>query len=202
MKTKLCVQLPTSLNSRNLWCSSYVSLICVVFTYRHPFQSQTQSGTRYTPHLTRFYSSLSPSLLISLIKEYLESQRVQCRSLPPPTSERGTDVYKLRVGGQDLRRERFKGWVEVEKFTWNGGDGSFCLMRKDEVHSFLFIEDSILIIIVVGQPAVLETALEGPRNFRPCRASRSTQVKNAKKMLPHFAPKCSARNECTTILLI
>jgi hypothetical protein len=52
--------------------------------------------------------------------------------------------------------------------------------------------DAILIIIVVGQPAVLETALEGPRNFRPCRASRSTQVK---KMLPHFTPKCSAEEQ-------
>lgn len=98
-------------------------------------QSQTQSGTRYTPHLTRFYASLSPSLLISLIKEYLESQNVQCRSLPPTDNERGIEVYKLRVGGWDLRRERFKGWVEVEKFTWNAVDGSFCLMRKDEVRS-------------------------------------------------------------------
>jgi hypothetical protein len=59
--------------------------------------------------------------------------------------------------------------------------------------------DAILIVIVVGQPAVLETALEGPRNFRPCRASRFTQVKNAKKMLPHFAPKCSAEEQVSTV---
>ncbi|KAJ3963293.1 hypothetical protein EV361DRAFT_943695, partial [Lentinula raphanica] len=35
--------------------------------------SQTQSGTRYTPHLTRFYASLLPGQLMALVKETLGS---------------------------------------------------------------------------------------------------------------------------------
>ena len=38
--------------------------------------------------------------------------------------------------GRMLEKKKFKGWVEVEKFTWNGVQGSFCLMKKDEVCVF------------------------------------------------------------------
>jgi len=67
-----------------------------------------------------------------LIQEFLEKSNVQCKPLPPAANERGVEVYKLRIGGKDAQKEKFKGWVEVEKFTWNGVQGSFCLMKKDE----------------------------------------------------------------------
>lgn len=41
-------------------------------------------------------------------------------------------------GGLDERKEGFKGWVEVEAFRWSGGEGSFCVMRRDKVGSLSF----------------------------------------------------------------
>jgi len=35
--------------------------------------------TFITPHLTRFYASLAPSLLMALIKEFLEGLGVKCK---------------------------------------------------------------------------------------------------------------------------
>ena len=97
-------------------------------------QSQTQSGNRYTPHLTRFYAALGPSLLMSLIKESLESLHVKCK-LAPSINDRGIETLRLRVGGYDLRKEMFKGWVEVERFVYRTSEGSFCVMKRDEVSS-------------------------------------------------------------------
>ena len=97
-------------------------------------QSQTQRGTRYTPHLTRFYATLGPSLLTPFIQEYLESVKVKCKPLPAAVEDRGREIYKIRIGGYDLRKQMFKGWVEVEKFSRNGIEGSYCLMRRDEVN--------------------------------------------------------------------
>lgn len=100
-------------------------------------KSQTQSGTQYTPYLTRYYASLAPPLLTSFIQEFLGTRNVQCKPMPPSTNERGVEVHKLRIGGKDARREVFKGWVEVEQFTRNAVQGSFCLMKKDMVSAYL-----------------------------------------------------------------
>ncbi|KAF8992332.1 kinase-like domain-containing protein [Cyathus striatus] len=80
--------------------------------------SQTQSGTRYTPHLTRFYTSLGHTLLISLIKETLE--------LMGDEQKMG-----LRIGGWDARWVQFKGWVWVERFSHREVEGSFCVFARD-----------------------------------------------------------------------
>jgi serine/threonine-protein kinase Chk1 len=45
---------------------------------------------------------------------------------------RGLDLYKLRIGGWDKRKQMFKGWVDVEPFSRYGMEGSFCVMRRDE----------------------------------------------------------------------
>jgi serine/threonine-protein kinase Chk1 len=58
--------------------------------------------------------------------------------MPPAMNERGIEVYKLRVGGRDARKEVFKGWVEVEPFARNAVAGSFCLMRKDMVSALYY----------------------------------------------------------------
>ncbi|KAK0438423.1 kinase-like domain-containing protein [Armillaria borealis] len=98
------------------------------FTQSLMLFSQTQSGNRYTPHLTRFYASLGPSLLLTLIQESLEELGVRCK--PSPDSSDG--VHRLRIGGRDRRKEIFKGWVLVERFTYRGSEGSFCIMQRDE----------------------------------------------------------------------
>ncbi|KAF9445891.1 CAMK/CAMKL/CHK1 protein kinase [Macrolepiota fuliginosa MF-IS2] len=92
--------------------------------------SQTQSGSRYTPHLTRFYASLGPSLLFNIIHETLVSLNVQCKVAPV----RDNEPHKLRIGGHDKRRMAFKGWVYVEKFVYRDRniEGSFVLMTRDE----------------------------------------------------------------------
>jgi serine/threonine-protein kinase Chk1 len=63
---------------------------------------------------------------------------VQCRRMPPSVNERGVEVHKLRIGGKDARKELFKGWVEVEQFTRNAIQGSFCLLKKDMVSAFIY----------------------------------------------------------------
>ncbi|KAF4622994.1 hypothetical protein D9613_001342 [Agrocybe pediades] len=103
------------------------------FTQSLMLFSQTQSGARYTPHLTRFYAAIGPSLLIGFIKEFLESANCQSRSIPPEKNEHGDgEVYRLRIGGYDTRKQKFKGWVDVENFKYKGTEGSFCVMRRDE----------------------------------------------------------------------
>ncbi|KAF9527858.1 kinase-like domain-containing protein [Crepidotus variabilis] len=102
------------------------------FTQTLMLFSQTQAGTRYTPHLTRFYATLAPPLLMTLVTEFLVSANAQCRPIPSARNERGREIYKIRVGGMDRRRERFKGWVEIEQFSYKGTEGSYCLMRRDE----------------------------------------------------------------------
>ena len=48
-------------------------------------------------------------------------------------SDSGSEKLRLRVGGFDRRKEMFKGSIEVEKFSYNGIEGSFCLMQRDQV---------------------------------------------------------------------
>jgi serine/threonine-protein kinase CHEK1 len=119
----------------------FVSICCLP----HPFllllnqvvitiQSQTQSGTRYTPSLTRFYCNLGPTLLMPIIHEALLSLNVKCRSAPSPVAKEGDrQQLRIRIGGLDRRRVVFKGWVIVENFAYGDRAGSFCVMQRDEV---------------------------------------------------------------------
>ncbi|KDQ55379.1 hypothetical protein JAAARDRAFT_159379 [Jaapia argillacea MUCL 33604] len=100
------------------------------FTQTLMLFSQTQSGKRYTPNLTRFYASLPPSALMPLIHQSLESLGVKCKPRAEGADSDGR--WKLRVGGYDRRKVMFKGWVEVEDFVYGGSDGSFCSMQRDE----------------------------------------------------------------------
>ncbi|KAE9394336.1 CAMK/CAMKL/CHK1 protein kinase [Gymnopus androsaceus JB14] len=92
--------------------------------------SQTQSGTRYTPGLTRFYTSIGPALLMPIVKETLEGSETTCKETPQDDS--GSGVRKMRVGGYDKRKLAFKGWVEIEHFSYRGMQGSFVVMQRDE----------------------------------------------------------------------
>ncbi|KAK7047155.1 Chk1 protein kinase [Paramarasmius palmivorus] len=99
------------------------------FTQSLMLFSQTQAGVRYTPHLTRFYAKLGPTLLLQIITETLESLNVACKA--PPEQPQG--MLKLRIGGYDKRREKFKGWVEIEHFKSRAHEGSFVVMQRDVV---------------------------------------------------------------------
>jgi len=95
--------------------------------------SQTQSGTRYTPSLTRFYCNLGPTLITPIIHEALESLNVKCKLAPPPGANSGDrQQLRMRIGGLDRRKVVFKGWVIVESFTYGDRAGSFCAMNRDE----------------------------------------------------------------------
>ncbi|KAF9042380.1 CAMK/CAMKL/CHK1 protein kinase [Panaeolus papilionaceus] len=117
------------------------------FTQRLLLFSQTQGGTRYMPHLTRFYANLGPSLLLPIIQEALEQLEVKTKYAgltrvylddPPAdgeetvTERRYRETLKLRIGGFDHRKQRFKGWVEIERYLREEVEYSFILMRRDE----------------------------------------------------------------------
>ncbi|KAL1743478.1 kinase-like domain-containing protein [Schizophyllum fasciatum] len=111
------------------------------FTQSLMLFSQTQSGARYTPHLTRFYAAARPADLMALIQETLAANNVQCKG---PIREGGAregranqdalgedETLRLRIAGYDMRKQIFKGWVDVEAFHYRGAEGSFCVMQRD-----------------------------------------------------------------------
>lgn len=73
--------------------------------------------------------------MMRLIHESLLSFNVKCRASNPVT--RDTDnsnvQLRLRIGGMDKRKVRFKGWVTVENFVYGDAEGSFVVMQRDEV---------------------------------------------------------------------
>ncbi|KAI0288298.1 CAMK/CAMKL/CHK1 protein kinase [Russula brevipes] len=89
--------------------------------------SQTQGGTRYTPHLTRFWASIAPPELLVAIESALEVQKV--RSVPAVNGPNGE--LRCRIGGFDHRRVQYKGWVIIEPFA-KADVRSFCVMQRDE----------------------------------------------------------------------
>ncbi|KAH9994618.1 CAMK/CAMKL/CHK1 protein kinase [Russula vinacea] len=99
------------------------------FTQSLMLFSQTQGGTRYTPHLTRFWASISPPELLVAIENALQVQNVRAvRAVNGPSGE-----LRCRIGGIDHRRVPYKGWVIIEPFgTADGSVQSFCMMQRDE----------------------------------------------------------------------
>ena len=96
--------------------------------------------------------------MIEIIQESLEALNVKCKLSPLPEAaedqkqenSRANGVIKLRIGGFDRRKQKFKGWVEVEKFSYRGITGSFCLMKRDEV-GFLLLPHFFLCELMWGQ---------------------------------------------------
>ncbi|EIN05436.1 CAMK/CAMKL/CHK1 protein kinase [Punctularia strigosozonata HHB-11173 SS5] len=104
------------------------------FTQTLMLFSQTQTGKRYTPHLTRFYSSLRPPQLMPLLHDAVIGIGLKCKVPSPKPGDPPPDeapLLKFRVGGYDRRHEVVKGWVEIEPFNYNDINGSFCVLRKE-----------------------------------------------------------------------
>ncbi|KAH9991959.1 CAMK/CAMKL/CHK1 protein kinase [Russula compacta] len=96
------------------------------FTQSLMLFSQTQGGTRYTPHLTRFWASMAPLELLVAIENALKLQDV--RAVRADNGE-----LRCRIGASDHRRVPFRGWVIVEPFaTADGSVRSFCVMQRDK----------------------------------------------------------------------
>jgi len=76
--------------------------------------------------------------MMKLIQESLLGFNVKCRASDPVS--RGADTsdiqLRLRIGGMDRRKVRFKGWVTVENFLCGDVEGSFVVMQRDEVIIF------------------------------------------------------------------
>ncbi|KZT06713.1 Pkinase-domain-containing protein [Laetiporus sulphureus 93-53] len=109
------------------------------FTQSLMLFSQTQSGQRYTPHLTRFYAQIGPKLLLPLMQEVFTGLKIKWKPAVEVDLEskeddsEGSEEKKLQmlIGGFDKRNLMFKGWVEIEPFHYRDLDGSFCVMRRD-----------------------------------------------------------------------
>ncbi|KIJ56439.1 hypothetical protein M422DRAFT_23706 [Sphaerobolus stellatus SS14] len=101
------------------------------FTQSLQLFSQTQNGTRYCPHLTRFYGTISPADLMDRLLLLLNGFGVKYQ---PRQHDNDPEGRVVKIGGYDKRKERFTGYVEVENFSWAGGEckGSFCVMRRDK----------------------------------------------------------------------
>ncbi|KAI0083554.1 CAMK/CAMKL/CHK1 protein kinase [Irpex rosettiformis] len=102
------------------------------FTQSLMLFSQTQAGRRYTPVLTRFYSSLLPGILLPLITESLTDLKVKWKVSDPKKPTDGAQRWKMRVGGFDKRKLIFKGTIELEEFENGDHKGTFCVMHRDQ----------------------------------------------------------------------
>ncbi|KAF8528347.1 CAMK CAMKL CHK1 protein kinase [Hysterangium stoloniferum] len=101
------------------------------FTQTLQLFTQTQSGKRYCPHLTRFYAAVPPSDLMEHMLNALQDLNVKFQRRD---SDENPELRKTKIGGYDKRKERFTGYVEIETFSWDGGEsrGSFCVMRREK----------------------------------------------------------------------
>ncbi|THH28610.1 hypothetical protein EUX98_g5584 [Antrodiella citrinella] len=122
------------------------------FTQNLQLFTQTQAGRRYTPHLTRFYASLGPGILLHLMQEFFSQNEIQ--SNPPKEVQSGQEkgMWKMRVGGFDRRKLIFKGTIEVEPFEMNGIQGSFVVMARTQVCDFILTGTMDVEFIVQGNP--------------------------------------------------
>jgi len=73
--------------------------------------------------------------MMKLIHESLLSFNVRCRASDPISrgTEKSDVQLRLRIGGVDRRKVKFKGWVTVEGFVYGNVEGSFVVMQRDEV---------------------------------------------------------------------
>ena len=74
---------------------------------------------------------------MSLVIDAVTALKIKSKVGQP--DEGNPERLRLRVGGYDRRKEVFKGWVEIEPYEYQGRDGSFCIMSRDQVMLTLLI---------------------------------------------------------------
>ena len=117
--------------------------------------------------------------MMKLIHESLLSFNVKCRASDPVS--RGADKsdvqLRLRVGGMDRRKVRFKGWVIVENFVYGNVEGSFVVMQRDEVIIPILTDATTSDRCQIpGFTTVLATVVEGVNQARRRQFTRFEEI--------------------------
>ena len=117
--------------------------------------------------------------MMKLIHESLLSFNVKCRASDP--ASRGADKsdvqLRLRVGGMDRRKVRFKGWVIVEDFVYGNVEGSFVVMQRDEVIIPILTDATTSDRCqILGFTTVLATVVEGVNQARRRQFTRFEEI--------------------------
>ena len=110
---------------------------CLRTSYAHK-QSQVKGGHkyRYSPHLTRFFTSLLPYAMLGLIQDALTELTVRQnppKEVIPDDPEDGAPMIRMRIGTKDKRKIHMKGYVEIEELQLEGYQGSFIVFARDAV---------------------------------------------------------------------
>lgn len=117
--------------------------------------------------------------MMKLIHESLLSLNVKCRASDSAARDTETSdtQLRLRIGGLDRRKVRFKGWVTVENFAYGDVQGSFVIMQRDEVIISILTDDfASEWHQIPGFTAVLATAVEGINQGRQCQPTRFKEI--------------------------
>ncbi|KIM33560.1 hypothetical protein M408DRAFT_157007 [Serendipita vermifera MAFF 305830] len=93
------------------------------FTQSLQFFTQLPNGLRHSPHLTRFFVSLSAAQLFPILLQTLQAIGARTKEKPPTT---------IVCGGYDARKMRFKGRISIEEFTWRDRNCCFVEMAREE----------------------------------------------------------------------
>ncbi|KAI0710567.1 CAMK/CAMKL/CHK1 protein kinase [Earliella scabrosa] len=105
------------------------------FTQTLMLFSQVQGGQRYrySKHLTRFFASLHPHMMLNLIQDALTDMDVKqnpAKEIIPDDPEE-EPMLRMRIGTKDRRKIHMKGYVEIEELKLEGYQGSFIVFARD-----------------------------------------------------------------------
>lgn len=117
--------------------------------------------------------------MMKLIHESLLSFNVKCRASDHVSRDAETPdlQLRLRIGGMDRRKVRFKGWVTVENFVYGGVQGSFVVMQRDEVIISTLTDDIVSEYYQIpGFTTVLATVVESVDQARRCQPARFEEI--------------------------
>jgi hypothetical protein len=117
--------------------------------------------------------------MLTLIQETLEAHGVKCKRPADAGNSGDAAPLRLRIGGYDKRKVMFKGWIELEPFSYQGMAGSFCVMQRDVVcrSSFRSTKNITLTRNTKGKPHFVETAVERFDRSSCCGTTRVEKMK-------------------------
>lgn len=95
-----------------------------------------------------------------MLVEAFQELGVKWKPAPQEYESTKSGMIRIRVGGQDKRKEKFKGWVELEPFDREGTKGTFCLLKRDDVRFFHTYDLRFTDRFYPGKPYLMEATLE------------------------------------------